>query len=381
MAQTSDIQWTDASWTPIRARVKADAGGIARQKGYSSLVRIADKMAGRVGPHCEHMSPGCTNCYSASNNQRCLPENGTGLPFDRRSRDLVDIFLDEKILAEPLRWKRPRKIFVCSQTDLFGGWVPDEMIDAVFAVMALCPQHTFQVLTKQADRMLRWFDVVFDNREHAVAQQMANIRPQECALIPDWPLPNVWLGVSTENQSEAEHRIDKLMLTPAAIRFISYEPALGPLDIRNWLQPSSSLPGKHVRLSPGHWIVDKDGAHLFWRGLDWVIAGGESGREARPSHPDWFRSVLYQCAAVGVPYFFKQWGAYGYATLEPDTTFAGGLAFQSPRGGRASVERGLRLDEKTVAVRMKKQPAPLLDGNLYQEFPLVSGDSPVGGAQ
>ena len=123
MAAKSTIEWTDASWTPIRARVKQDAAAIAEAKGYTSLVQIAEKMAGHVGPHCERISPGCENCYSCTNNARGLTHNGTRLPFDRRARDLVDIVLDDHILTQPLSWRKPRKIFVCSQTDLWGSWV------------------------------------------------------------------------------------------------------------------------------------------------------------------------------------------------------------------------------------------------------------------
>ena len=141
MGQSTGISWTDSTWSPLRVRVKNDAPDIAKAKGYISLVRIAEKMVGHVGPHCEHVSEGCRECYSGTNNHRCLPANGTGLPFDRRSRDLVDPFIDEKILAQPMHWKGGRKIFVENQSDLFGEWVPEEDIDQVFAVMALCPQH------------------------------------------------------------------------------------------------------------------------------------------------------------------------------------------------------------------------------------------------
>src|SRR6185437_2404782 len=120
------IEWTDSTWSPIRVRVRADAAEIARAKGYTSLVAIAEKMAGHVGTHCEHVSPGCEHCYAETNSHRCLPGNGTGLPYARRSRDLVEAFVDEKILLQPLQWKpametkRPRLIFVENQSDLFG---------------------------------------------------------------------------------------------------------------------------------------------------------------------------------------------------------------------------------------------------------------------
>jgi len=115
MPANTAIEWTDATWSPIRAKVKPDAGEIAAQK-YPGLAIIASRMANRVGPHCEHASSGCEHCYSETNNARCLPANGTGLPFDRRSRDLIDIFVDEKILNEPLKWRMPRRVFVENQS-------------------------------------------------------------------------------------------------------------------------------------------------------------------------------------------------------------------------------------------------------------------------
>jgi protein gp37 len=129
MSENSKIEWTDASWTPVRARRKDN---------------------GKVGVACVKVSPACKNCYAERFNMRNLPVHGTGLPYTVEALDQVEIFLDEEMLLVPLKWKKPRKIFVCSQTDLFGEFVPDEMIDRVFAVMALCPQHTFQVLTKRA---------------------------------------------------------------------------------------------------------------------------------------------------------------------------------------------------------------------------------------
>src|ERR1035438_9884259 len=159
MAANPPIEGTESTWTPIRARVRADAKEIALAKGYTSLLPVIQP--GRVGPHCQKVSPGCARCYSETNNERCLTHNGTGLPFDRRSRDLVEMFVDEKILMQPLHWKKPRRVFVCSQTDLFAEFVTDEMIDRVFAVMGLCPQHTFQVLTKRAERMIEYMTTRF----------------------------------------------------------------------------------------------------------------------------------------------------------------------------------------------------------------------------
>ena len=252
--QMTEIEWTDETWTPLRARVKRDAALIAAQRSYTSLIPIAEKMAGRAGPHCEQNSEGCGNCYSETNNSRCLPSNGTGLPFDRRSRDLVDLFLDEHILTQPFGWKRPRRIFLCSQTDAFGEWVLEGWLDRIFEIMALTPSHTYQVLTKRPERM----------REYWLGKR---------------PLPHVWLGTSIENR-KVLHRIDALRGTDARVRFLSVEPLL------------------------------EDIGALNLAGIHWVIVGGESGSGARPCSLTWLRNVAQQCRDAGVACFMKQWGAY-----------------------------------------------------------------------
>lgn len=265
MGETTGISWTDSTWTPIRARVKENAGDIARAKGYGSLVKIAERMAGRVGPHCERVSPGCGDstgggCYSEANNGRCLPSNGTGLPFDRRARDLVDVFVDEKILMQPLHWRKPRRIFVCSQTDLFGEFVSFEAIDEVFTVMAAAPQHTYQILTKRAERMLEYFHSSVERGCYTADQQQ------------------IWLGVSVEDRKRKD-RIDLLRQAPAALRFLSLEPLL------------------------------EDLGELDLTGIGWVIVGGESGPGARPMDIAWVRSIVAQCKAAGVSCFVKQMGS------------------------------------------------------------------------
>lgn len=283
------------TWNPIRAR---------RRDGQPN------KAGG--GWICQRVSPGCVNCYAAGINKRL----GTGLDYDARGIADSDIYLDERILAAPLRWKRPRRVFVCSMTDLFGEWVPFEMIDRVFAVMALAKSHTFQVLTKRPERMreymtagLRVYQSTLDGARlpvggafwpegEAATRIIGEISRLEAEptypRLPNWPLPNVWLGVSAEDQERAEMRIPELLATPAAVRFVSAEPLLGPVDLAT------------------HKALDQDGSFAGWRiayGLHWVIVGGESGQDARPFDLAWARSVVQQCQAAGTAVFVKQLGA------------------------------------------------------------------------
>lgn len=284
MSATTHIAWTASTWTPVRARVRPDAPEIARRNGYTSLVSITSSMVGKVGPHCERISPGCANCYSAVANSLCRPNNGTGLPFDRRSLELVEILVDYDILREPLRWSTARKIFVCSQTDLFGDWVSDAMIDMVYAVMALCPQHTFQVLTKRPERLASYHAT--PDRTLRIASAMDAVEEKYNSMrlwtttIDRWPLLNVWVGVSVEDQQRANERIPALLGVPAVVRYVSYEPALELVDFRPWLG-----------------------------GLDWVIVGGESGQDARAFDLAWARSMIEQCHGAGVAAFVKQAGS------------------------------------------------------------------------
>ena len=354
MSTKTGIEWTDSTWSPIRFRVKYDASAIALEKGYSSLVPIAEKMAGRVGSHCEHVSPGCEHCYAETNNHRCLPANGTGLPYDRRSRDLVDAFIDEKILLQPLKWRtlldldarcpnnhlagahgpgidgcicpqRRRRIFVENQSDLFGEWVTDEMLDRVFAIMALSPQHDFQVLTKRPERMLAYSRRVEqdDSPILNLAQTVdapgwkgwgsldgrtVDVSRDEDGSIDCisllWPLPNVWLGVSVEDQPRAEQRIRKLIQTPATHRFLSCEPLLGPLNLTKILCPAGTAGLSFDCIFDAFQYKYNDHEPVRW-----VIVGGESGPGARPFHTEWAKGIVNQCFDAGVPCFVKQLGA------------------------------------------------------------------------
>lgn len=232
---------------------------------------------------CSLVSQGCKRCYAMKQAHRMSGPGGLyeGLTVLNSTGPTWTgkVVCDESKLEDPLHWKKPARIFVNSMSDLFHEDVPFEFIDKVFAVMALCPQHTFQILTKRPARMLEY--LVSRSKS---ANYWKNGVPRGFAL--DWngislvrfPLPHVWFGVSVEDRKTWLERGEILKQVPAAVRFISYEPALDSLET--------------VDLS----------------GIQWVIVGGESGPGARPMHPDWARCIRDQCIAAGVPFFFKQWG-------------------------------------------------------------------------
>jgi protein gp37 len=282
MSDKSAIEWTDATWTPIRAR---------------------NLTTGKIGWHCEKVSAGCVHCYAESINLRL----GTQRPYagivrvepnktTHKPAANVEVYLDEPTLTKPLSWRKPRQVFVCSMTDLFGEWVPDEWIDRMFAVMAHCPQHTFQVLTKRPERMVAYCgDPIRRGYLIGNAAEDLGTFPKTASYFGPtetwrYPLENVWLGVSVENQATADERIPLLLNTPAAVRFVSYEPALGPADFAT-----------HFGIAPNH--DDLRGL------LHWLIVGGESGPNARPCDVAWIRSAVEQCKAAGVPVFCKQLGS------------------------------------------------------------------------
>lgn len=298
MSDGSKIEWTDATWNPIRARRKD---------------------TGKVGWHCERVSPACAHCYAAAHNGRMLPGCGTGLDYTRYHRDQVDIFIDEPTLMQPLKWRKPRKVFVCSMTDLFGEFVPFELVDRVFSIMALASQHTFQVLTKRPERMAEYMArIIKDDDDHDGELLWKELDNHE-KLWPDWsvwtvrrgrgglpfdlPLDNVWLGTTVENQEWADKRIPQLLKCDAAVRYLSCEPMLGQVDLTRVTFPHGHTANAlDCRVSE---IAKRAGIERL-NGIDWVIAGGESGRGRRRMNLDWPRSLRDQCAAAGVPFFMKQ---------------------------------------------------------------------------
>ena len=367
---------------------------------------------------CSLESPGCTNCYAMRKAFR-LREISFGKSAGAHGlthyRDVVkktakgDIVWTgliksarDELFMKPLRWKKPRMVFVNSMGDLFHESIPDRVIDRVFAVMALCPQHVFLILTKRAARMReymteqwqpapahriegfgRTIDVPAESKgETRETQVRAACEPimddrglndpdkdelwtadGRCkAMEWDWPLPNVWLGVSAEDQTRADARIPVLLATPAAGRFISAEPLLGPIDLSPFLQ---SAPAR----GPS---------------LNWVITGGESGPGARPPHPDWFRSLRDQCAAApdreggqtkGTPFFFKQWGSWAPV---PDPALC-----ETARDRLRIVKsfEGCDISEESLMANVGKSSAgALLDGMQHFNFPDFHARAPASAA-
>jgi protein gp37 len=295
MAEASEIEWTDATWNPITG--------------------------------CTMVSAGCTNCYAMGLAGTRLKNHASrvGLTRETGGRHVWtgEVRFNEGWLDQPLRWRRPRMIFPCAHGDLFHESVPDKWINSIFAVMALAPQHTFQVLTKRPERMSRYLTRIMegDNGSEDIADAAVRVTGSPCAAhIEDaqWPLPNVWLGTSIEDQATADARIPQLLATPAAVRFISAEPLLGEVDLESAWHGESALSGEcwgdcawcETGNPPMHNCQKgrQSGAQIDKGrdGLDWVICGGESGPGARPMHPDWARSMRDQCEAAGVAFFMKQ---------------------------------------------------------------------------
>lgn len=321
MGATS-IEWTDFSINPIRAR---------------------DKATGAVGHFCEKISAGCKNCYASRLQTRFNMHE-----FVASNRDKVECFLDESKLKEVLRRKKPTRYFWCDMTDMFGDWVPDEWIDKCFATMALTPRHTHQVLTKRAERMKAYSSSEVAKRLLKVGRELARghgANLMNDAAVSLWPLPNVWKGVSVESQELADERIPLLLQTPAAVRFLSCEPLLGPVDLEPFLQ----YPPMHENYKMTFGVRE-------WRGVDWVIVGGESGHGARPMHPRWVRAIRDQCQDAGVSFFFKQWGEF--------------ISEQIKHVRFTAVHSGVPMDEPTSMFPVgKKAAGRLLDGREHNEFP------------
>jgi protein gp37 len=319
----SKIEWTEATWNPVTG--------------------------------CTKVSPGCDHCYAERVTERF---HGKG--------SFATVTLHPDRLDQPIRWRRPRRIFVNSMSDLFHDAVPDEFVADVFAVMAMAERHTFQVLSKRPARMRSllssraFLDLVMDRvlrEDPAARRRFAETR---------WPLRNVWLGVSVENQQWADIRVPALLGTPAAVRFLSCEPLLGPVNLH---RGHATCP-----------VHDFSGG--FCTGpcpdrytIDWVIAGGESGQGARPMHPAWARTLRDECAAAGVPFFFKQWGEWAPESMlvhkdAAPAAYVGidGVVRPLVNGTPAAPPRARGVDP-TVRRVGKKAAGRLLDGRTHDDYP------------
>jgi protein gp37 len=361
VADNTPIQWADATWNPVRGctRVSPGCGGPNHEGGC-----YAEKIAARFS------GPG-------------QPYHGFAERTPHGGRWTGKLALIDSQLDLPLRWKRPRRIFVNSMSDLFHENLPDEAIDKVFAVMALAPQHIFQALTKRPERMHSYLASHDIGARWALAADKlrpGNMAPARVAV--DWSnrgLPNVWLGVSVEDQARADERIPLLAQTPAALRFVSFEPLLSRVET-----PFLSM------------HLDEDGNWRKGGAIGWAIVGGESGHGARPMHPAWARSLRDQCTAAGVPYFFKQWGAWlpgendhysshsreqsiahwqdgGWGarkTLNPRENYVMWSADGTPHAGGSRGVGGDYFDVAAWASRVGKRAAGrLLDGRTWNQFP------------
>ncbi len=350
----SKIEWTDRTWNPVTG--------------------------------CARVSPGCDHCYAIGQAHRF--HRGTSpLPLTERRDDRVDwtgrVELHDRRLDAPLRWRKPARVFVNSMSDLFHDDVPDEFIARVFAVMAATPQHTYQILTKRHGRMRSFLQdrcrcpSGHGNGVHLKSKIEWASTPHNpdyvSGLEPGiyhrmtWPLPNVWLGVSVEDQKRADLRIPALLDTPAAVRFLSCEPLLGPVDLLGQpdhgcdeVGPAITHDGFEIRTDYGTGI-EHDCDHQV--GIDWVIVGGESGSGARPMHPGWARQLRDQCTAAGVPFFFKQWGEWTPWRSLLDEMTRPVHVWDDEFGPGGADTRVCRLGKK-VAGRE-------LDGRTWDEFPVV----------
>jgi len=318
---------------------------------------------------CDRISEGCDHCYALTMAGRLKGMGQAKYQNDgdpRTSGPGFGLTVHPDALTIPLRRRKTTRYFVNSMSDLGHARVPAGFLAQVWAVMAATPQHTYQILSKRPHRLsslLSRGELGTDGFPDMVEEAMAEFTH---ASLDEWPLRNVWMGTSIESDRHCP-RADSLRETPAAVRFLSLEPLLGPL-------PSLDLTG-----------------------IDWVIVGGESGSGARPMHPDWARSLRDQSKEAGVPFFFKQWGEYLPVPVVDDPGFSGGRVFEHPKGVRCAPlireasnsafrtgltrpmragdrnGHGVMLDDHIIAVRVGKGRAGReLDGRTWDEFPRVT---------
>ena len=328
MGSVTKIEWTDATWNPIRG--------------------------------CSRVSEGCRNCYAERVAARFSgpkePYAGLAIWKGGEPHWTGKIQFVESHLYDPLRWKQHKKIFVNSMSDPFHPGVTDDMIDSIFAVMALSDWHTHQMLTKRVKRMRTYTHSegaiaasnILQARVAQEAERIAQDRGETIsawwdAWLEDWPLKNIWLGASAEDQANYDFRRDDLENTDAAVIWWSLEPLIGPITLN--LNSSKRLP-------------------------DWIVIGGESGPEARPMHPKWARDIRDECRDAMVPLFFKQWGEFAPFRNERFPQVSVNL------DGSRSNNLVYGSDWQIMSKVGKAKAGHLLDGREYKEFPTVKGRKP-----
>lgn len=255
---STKIEWTDEAWNPVTG--------------------------------CAPVSEGCANCYAKRMARRLAGRHGYP-PAPRH----FNVTLHPNRLEQPLRWHKPRRVFVCSMSDLFHEDVPFDYRLSIFSIMACCPHHIFQILTKRAREMYEF--LTYPAVRKVFFPVKGSLRAQQHGAH-QLPLPNVWFGVTVENQAAADERIPVLLQIPAAMRFVSYEPALEAIDLQYWLDYDPTVGARP--------------------GIDFVIAGCESGPKRRPAKVDWFRSIRDQCIEAGIPFFLKQMEVDGKVVSMPE---------------------------------------------------------------
>jgi protein gp37 len=364
MGDRTKIEWTDGTWNPV-------AG-------------------------CRKISEGCRHCYAMTDAARIVARL-RGLPSTQRRDATLAAYeaavrmdgagnprpewsgratLRPEVLEQPLRWRKPRRIFVNSMSDLFHEDVPFRFIAAVFGVMSSSPQHTFQVLTKRPEQMLKFFGWL----ERRAAAAGLLFPPPDWT----WPLPNVWLGVSVEDQQAADERVPLLLQCPAAVRWLSMEPLLGPVDLTR-----VDCPGLNIAPAFAFDVLRGGGSQTEspWS-IDWVVVGGESGPDARPMHPQWVRGIRDQCADATVPFFFKQWGEWGLVGAAIPMDAFGKPGEMTRTSVAASTERrqvgtarwrchsSSDNGDVTEILRRegKKRAGRQLDGRTHDDYPHTAGE-------
>lgn len=349
MADRTRIEWTDATWNPTTG--------------------------------CDPISPGCKHCYA----KREWPRMQKLLPAVYEGRQFGDVRMHGDRLDQPIRWVKRRMIFVDSMSDLFHEDVPFAFIDRVFGVMWAClygrneqDGHVFQVLTKRAARMREYFKT--DRREswaRSAVHYGGGIDPDgifDQVMGFDGPHPRIWLGVSVEDQAAADERIPLLLDTPAAIRWISAEPLLGPVRLGGLFGAMTDDEDVRIDALAGTFVTSRyqETPTPLGSRIDWVVAGGESGHKARPMHPAWARSLRDQCAAAGVPFLFKQWGEWAPGEHGHRVSFKRWC--EIPDGETTARRVYLAGDEAARRCQLmarvgKKEAGRLLDGVQHDGYP------------